>query len=106
MGHKVHPIGFRLGILYGWQSKWYADKNYTELLRWEMRRESWGNTPQAPRQEVHPCTPPSDSSEAVGHGGGVRNSRTALGRTLQLFRPRFFVINDAKHLPNQLPYFS
>lgn len=32
MGHKVHPIGFRLGILYPWQSKWYADKNYTELL--------------------------------------------------------------------------
>jgi len=32
MGHKVHPIGFRLGILYLWQSKWYADKNYTELL--------------------------------------------------------------------------
>src|SRR3990172_7204303 len=32
MGHKVHPIGFRLGILYGWQSKGFAGKNYTELL--------------------------------------------------------------------------
>src|SRR5437764_4573432 len=36
MGHKVHPIGFRLGILYGWQSKWYADKNYTELLHEDL----------------------------------------------------------------------
>ena len=37
MGHKVHPIGFRLGILYSWQSKWYADKNYTELLHEDLR---------------------------------------------------------------------
>ena len=37
MGHKVHPIGFRLGILYGWQSKWYAGKNYTELLHEDLR---------------------------------------------------------------------
>jgi small subunit ribosomal protein S3 len=36
MGHKVHPIGFRLGILYGWQSKWYADKNYTDLLHEDL----------------------------------------------------------------------
>ena len=36
MGHKVHPIGFRLGILYGWQSKWYADKTYTELLHEDL----------------------------------------------------------------------
>jgi small subunit ribosomal protein S3 len=37
MGHKVHPIGFRLGILYPWQSKWYADKNYTELLHEDLK---------------------------------------------------------------------
>lgn len=36
MGHKVHPTGYRLGILYGWQSKWYADKNYTELLHEDL----------------------------------------------------------------------
>jgi small subunit ribosomal protein S3 len=36
MGHKVHPIGFRLGILYPWQSKWYADRNYTELLHEDL----------------------------------------------------------------------
>jgi small subunit ribosomal protein S3 len=36
MGHKVHPIGFRLGILYPWQSKWFADKNYTNLLHEDL----------------------------------------------------------------------
>jgi ribosomal protein S3, bacterial type len=26
MGHKVHPIGIRLGIAKDWNSKWYANK--------------------------------------------------------------------------------
>jgi small subunit ribosomal protein S3 len=32
MGQKVHPHGFRLGYIYDWNSKWYAEKNYTSLL--------------------------------------------------------------------------
>ncbi|MHB8376181.1 MAG: 30S ribosomal protein S3 [Dehalococcoidia bacterium] len=32
MGHKVHPTGFRVGVIYDWQSKWYADKNYKTQL--------------------------------------------------------------------------
>jgi len=32
MGRKVHPIGFRLGYIKDWQSKWFAERNYTELL--------------------------------------------------------------------------
>ncbi len=36
MGHKVHPIGFRLGVIYGWQSKWYADRHYSELLHEDL----------------------------------------------------------------------
>jgi len=32
MGQKVHPKGLRLGIIKEWDSKWYADKNYRELL--------------------------------------------------------------------------
>ena len=26
MGNKTHPMGFRLGIIKDWQTKWYADK--------------------------------------------------------------------------------
>jgi hypothetical protein len=26
MGQKVHPIGFRLGIIRDWDSRWYARK--------------------------------------------------------------------------------
>jgi small subunit ribosomal protein S3 len=36
MGQKVHPHGFRLGYIYDWNSKWYADRNYTELLHADL----------------------------------------------------------------------
>jgi len=36
MGQKVHPHGFRIGYLYGWQSKWFADKHYTKLLHEDL----------------------------------------------------------------------
>lgn len=32
MGHKVHPIGFRLGVIKGWQSRWFAERDYKETL--------------------------------------------------------------------------
>jgi len=32
MGHKVNPIGLRLGINRTWDSRWYAGKDYATLL--------------------------------------------------------------------------
>jgi small subunit ribosomal protein S3 len=32
VGQKVNPIGFRLGIIRDWDSKWYAGRNYRDLL--------------------------------------------------------------------------
>jgi small subunit ribosomal protein S3 len=32
MGHKVNPIGLRLGINRTWDSRWFADAHYSELL--------------------------------------------------------------------------
>jgi small subunit ribosomal protein S3 len=32
LGHKVHPTGFRLGVIEGWQSRWYARRDYKDLL--------------------------------------------------------------------------
>ncbi len=32
MGQKTHPIGIRLGIIKTWDSKWFAKKNYKDLL--------------------------------------------------------------------------
>lgn len=37
MGQKVHPIGFRLGFIKTWNSRWYADKDYPHLLVEDLR---------------------------------------------------------------------
>lgn len=37
MGQKTHPIGFRLGVIRGWQSKWYEEKNYAAWLHEDIR---------------------------------------------------------------------
>ncbi|MCK4369205.1 MAG: 30S ribosomal protein S3 [Dehalococcoidales bacterium] len=36
MGHKVHPLGFRLGVIRNWQAKWYAEKSYVEFLHEDL----------------------------------------------------------------------
>ena len=37
MGRKVHPMGFRTGIIRDWQARWYADKQYAELLHEDIK---------------------------------------------------------------------
>ncbi len=37
MGQKVHPRGFRLGVLYSWPSKWFGKKNFREMLQEDTR---------------------------------------------------------------------
>ena len=37
MGQKVNPIGLRLGINRTWDSRWYADRNYGELLHEDLK---------------------------------------------------------------------
>lgn len=36
MGHKVNPIGLRLGINRTWDSRWFADLNYPKLLHEDL----------------------------------------------------------------------
>jgi small subunit ribosomal protein S3 len=33
LGHKVNPIGLRLGIVKTWDSRWYAEKDYSKFLQ-------------------------------------------------------------------------
>jgi small subunit ribosomal protein S3 len=37
MGQKVHPTGFRLGYNKTWRSRWYAEKEYANLLHEDIR---------------------------------------------------------------------
>lgn len=37
MGQKVNPIGFRLGVVKGWSSRWYSKQEYAKLLQEDIR---------------------------------------------------------------------
>ncbi|MEL6445822.1 MAG: 30S ribosomal protein S3 [Bacteroidota bacterium] len=32
MGQKIHPTGFRLGVIRGWESNWYEDGSYRDKI--------------------------------------------------------------------------
>jgi small subunit ribosomal protein S3 len=37
MGRKVHPYGFRVGIMRDWQSRWFSERGYGEMLHEDLR---------------------------------------------------------------------
>ncbi len=37
MGQKTHPYGFRLGVNRTWKSRWFAQKDYAELLHEDLK---------------------------------------------------------------------
>ena len=41
MGQKVNPIGLRLGINRTWDSRWYADSEYADLLHEDIRLRNY-----------------------------------------------------------------
>jgi len=49
MGHKVHPTGFRLGVIRDWEAKWYADRHYRDYLQEDLalRRVVGATYPEA-----------------------------------------------------------
>jgi SSU ribosomal protein S3P len=37
VGQKVHPNGLRIGIIRDWESRWYAEKDYADLLHEDIK---------------------------------------------------------------------
>jgi small subunit ribosomal protein S3 len=37
VGQKVNPVGLRIGIIKDWESKWYAGKDFADLLHEDLR---------------------------------------------------------------------
>jgi small subunit ribosomal protein S3 len=37
VGQKVHPYGFRLGVINGWQSNWFSERGYESMLHEDLR---------------------------------------------------------------------
>lgn len=41
MSHNVHPYSFRIGILWGWKSRWFNMKEYHVLLKGDTLLREW-----------------------------------------------------------------
>ncbi|MFZ9887418.1 MAG: 30S ribosomal protein S3 [Myxococcota bacterium] len=41
MGQKVHPTGFRLGVIRSWDSRWFREKGYSEWLLEDLRLRNY-----------------------------------------------------------------
>ena len=37
MGQKITPIGFRVGVTRGWDSNWFAEKDYARYLEEDIK---------------------------------------------------------------------
>jgi len=37
VGQKTHPLGFRLGVIKGWRSRWYAGRTYADILHEDLK---------------------------------------------------------------------
>jgi small subunit ribosomal protein S3 len=75
MGQKANPIGNRLGIIRGWDSSWYADKDYGLKV---VEDEKIRNYLRARRPKTAPMDP-RDRNKAVQNG----ISRIVIERTLK-----------------------
>jgi len=41
LGQKINPTGLRIGIIENWKSRWFATKNYAELLAEDIKIREW-----------------------------------------------------------------
>ena len=92
MGQKVHPKGFRVGVIYDWDSRWFARKNFPDLLLedWKIRRYIKDNLNRAgiPRieierkpQEISIIVHAARPGMVIGRGGtGIEALRKDLER--------------------------
>ena len=95
MGNKVHPRIFRTAVIYGWDSKWFADKrNFPRLLREDVQIKEFlktklkdgavdhisiERTPRAITVTVHTGKP----GVVIGRGGaGIEDLKKQLRRML------------------------
>jgi len=90
VGQKVHPKGLRIGVIYDWDSRWFARKNFPDLLLEDQRirdyiREKLGlagisrieieRKPQEVTVTIHASKP----GVVIGRGGvGIESLRKEL----------------------------
>ena len=60
MGRKVHPYGFRLGVIKPWRARWYAEGDeYGRLLQEDL------DVRELIRKDPRPCRDHRDCDRAL-----------------------------------------
>jgi len=96
LGQKVHPTGYRIGVIKSWLSNWYAPKqNYAELLDEDNKIRKFIKKKlysagisriviERKAQSVHISVIAAKPGIIVGRGGqGIDELRTELGKFIQ-----------------------
>ena len=50
MGQKTNPVGFRLGVVRGWSSQWYSEKDFSKWLHEDLRLKRFVKEKAGPRR--------------------------------------------------------
>ncbi|NOZ28029.1 MAG: 30S ribosomal protein S3 [Chloroflexi bacterium] len=124
MGRKVHPIGFRLGIIKDWRTRWYAEgRQYADLLEEdrkirEMIRSEMGQAgisqieierfPGAVHVMIHTSKPGIIIGRKGQHVNALRSKLEALTNkkikidVIEIERPELEAYLVAEDLASQL----
>ncbi len=70
MGQKVNPIGFRVGIYRGWDSRWFSNKKYGDLVLQDVKIRKFvdGNLDRAEVSRVE-IERTGESIKVIVHSG-------------------------------------
>ncbi|GKU76704.1 30S ribosomal protein S3 [Paenibacillus sp. L3-i20] len=92
MGQKVNPVGLRVGIIRDWESKWYAGKDFGDLLIEDVKIREYLKTKlkdaavshieiERAANRVNVTIQTAKPGMVIGKGGSeVENLRTAIGK--------------------------
>jgi small subunit ribosomal protein S3 len=94
MGQKIHPLGLRLGIIRGWDSRWFQEKNFADCIRedFQIRKFVLGQFRHAAisrieierANKVHVVVNTGKPGLVIGkRGAGIEDLRKKLERLTQ-----------------------
>ena len=84
MGQKVSPIGMRVGVIRDWESRWYAEKEYGDLLQEDVK--------------IRKYIDETYKKECMVSRTEIERSKNKVSLIIRTARPGMFIGEDAKKL--------
>ena len=84
MGQKVSPIGMRVGVIRDWESRWFAEKEYGDLLQEDIK--------------IRKYLDKTCKKECMISRTEIERSKNKVNLIIRTARPGMFIGDDAKKL--------